>query len=64
MIIDAHCHAGTGDGFTGPWDTDASLDRYLPRARQAGIGHTVVFAAFHSDYAFANEGVADRKSVV
>ena len=20
-IIDAHCHAGPGDGFTGPWDT-------------------------------------------
>ena len=20
-IIDCHCHAGTGDGLTGPWDT-------------------------------------------
>ena len=27
-VIDAHCHAGHGDGLTGPWDTDASLDRY------------------------------------
>jgi len=23
MIIDSHCHAGKGDGLTGPWDTDA-----------------------------------------
>ena len=26
-VIDSHCHAGLGDGFTGPWDTDASLDK-------------------------------------
>ena len=29
MIIDCHCHAGLGDGFTGPWDTEARLGRYL-----------------------------------
>lgn len=58
MIIDGHCHAGPGDGFTGPWDTDAPLDRYLERAGRAGITHTVLFAAFHSDYAIANEAVA------
>ena len=58
MIIDAHCHAGKGDGLTGPWDTDAPLERYLRRATQAGIGRTVLFAAFHSDYAVANREVA------
>jgi predicted TIM-barrel fold metal-dependent hydrolase len=58
MIIDCHCHAGKGDGLTGPWDTDASLDRYLERAARAGIGRTVLFAAFHSDYAAANRDVA------
>jgi hypothetical protein len=58
MIIDCHCHAGKGDGFTGPWDTDASLDKYLPRAAAAGINRTVLFAAFHSDYAAANREVA------
>jgi predicted TIM-barrel fold metal-dependent hydrolase len=58
-VIDAHCHAGKGDGLTGPWDTDASLVRYLPRARAAGIDRTVLLAAFHSDYAVANRGVAD-----
>jgi len=58
MIIDCHCHAGKGDGLTGPWDTDASLHRYLGRAQRAGIKKTVLFAAFHSDYAIANRRVA------
>lgn len=58
MIIDAHCHAGKGDGLTGPWDTDAPLKKYLIRARSVGIDRTVLFAAFHSDYAKANRQVA------
>ena len=58
MIIDSHCHAGKGDGLTGPWDTTASLKKYLRRATQAGITQTVLFAAFHSDYAVANREVA------
>lgn len=58
MIIDAHCHAGHGDGLTGPWDTTAPLGRYLRRAAAAGIQRTVIFAAFHSDYRVANREVA------
>ena len=58
MIIDCHCHAGKGDGLTGPWDTDATLDRYLRWASAAGIDRTVLFAAFHSDYRVANRDVA------
>ena len=58
MIIDCHCHAGKGDGLTGPWDTDARLGPYLRRAALAGITHTVLFAAFHSDYAQANRELA------
>ncbi len=58
MIIDCHCHAGKGDGLTGPWDTAAPLEQYLRRAAQAGIERTVIFAAFHSDYAVANREVA------
>jgi predicted TIM-barrel fold metal-dependent hydrolase len=58
VIVDCHCHAGLGDGLTGPWDTSARLDRYLPRASRAGIEHTVLFAAFHSDYLVANREVA------
>ncbi|HEX2076517.1 MAG TPA: amidohydrolase family protein [Longimicrobium sp.] len=58
MIIDSHCHAGKGDGLTGPWDTDAPLRGYLRQADEYGIGRTVLFAAFHSDYAVANREVA------
>jgi uncharacterized protein len=58
MIIDSHCHAGKGDGLTGPWDTAAPLDKYLVRAARAEITHTVLFSAFHSDYAVANREVA------
>jgi uncharacterized protein len=56
-VIDAHCHAGHGDGLTGPWDTDASLDRYAVRAREAGIDATVLLAALTSDYQAANREV-------
>lgn len=58
MIIDAHCHAGKGDGLTGPWDTDASLPKYIRRARQAGITRTLLFPAFNSNYREANRRVA------
>lgn len=58
MIIDGHCHAGRGDALNAPWDTDAPLGTYLRRARAAGIDKTVVFSAFHSDYAAANAEVA------
>src|SRR5262249_25848970 len=58
LIIDCHCHAGKGDGLTGPWDTAAPLGKYLRRAATAGIDRTVLFAAFHSDYAVANREVA------
>jgi len=58
VIIDCHCHAGIGDGLTGPWDTEAHLGSYVARADRAGIERTVVFPAFHSDYAIANRAVA------
>jgi uncharacterized protein len=58
MIIDCHCHAGKGDGLTGPWDTNASLKKYVQWAFEYGITKTVLFASFHSDYARANEEVA------
>jgi predicted TIM-barrel fold metal-dependent hydrolase len=57
VIIDCHCHAGKGDGLTGPWDTAAPLGAYLRRAARAGIQRTVLFSAFHSDYALANRAV-------
>lgn len=58
MIVDCHCHAGPGDGFTGPWDTAAHLDRYLRRCARAGIRKSVLMPAFHSDYTVANREIA------
>lgn len=58
MVIDCHCHAGPGDGLTGPWDTCAPLTGYMARAAAVSIARTVLFAAFHSDYAVANRAVA------
>jgi uncharacterized protein len=58
MTVDCHCHAGAGDGLTCPWDTAAPIDRYLRRCARAGIARSVIFAAFHSDYALANRQVA------
>lgn len=58
MIVDFHCHAGRGDGLSGPPFTDAPLGRYLRRARAAGIGRTVVVPCFHSDYDAANAELA------
>src|SRR5262245_16677585 len=58
MIIDCHCHAGKGDGLTQPADTAAPLDKYLQRARAAGIDRTVIFPTFSDGYLQANRAVA------
>jgi predicted TIM-barrel fold metal-dependent hydrolase len=63
MIVDFHCHAGRGDQLTAPWNTTAPLGNYLRRARRAGIARTVVFPAFHTNYAVANrelQRIVDR----
>lgn len=57
-IIDSHCHIGRGDGLSGPWDTYASLDTYLARARPAGITCSVLLAPLTSDYGRANWDIA------
>jgi predicted TIM-barrel fold metal-dependent hydrolase len=58
MIVDCHCHAGQGDQLTAPWNTDAPLEKYLRRARAAGIHKTVIIPAGHSNYAVANRNIA------
>lgn len=58
-IIDCHCHAGKGDGLSGPWDTSAPLNRFLQRSAKAGIRQTNLFAAFNRvGYEKANAEVA------
>ena len=58
MILDCHCHAGEGDGLTGPWDTRAPLKDFLRWSVEAGITRTILFPAFHTDYRLANRKVA------
>ena len=57
-IIDGHCHAGKGDRMTAPWNTEAPLEKYLRRARAAGIHRTVIIPAGHSNYSEANRQIA------
>jgi predicted TIM-barrel fold metal-dependent hydrolase len=59
VIIDCHCHAGKGDGLTGPWDTDANLDKYLAHANKAGIAKTVIWSAINSNYQVGNRQVGN-----
>jgi predicted TIM-barrel fold metal-dependent hydrolase len=59
MVIDGHCHAGTGERMTAPWSTEARLGPYLGRARAAGIDRTVIVPlAPYGNYAKANRQVA------
>jgi uncharacterized protein len=58
VVIDVHCHAGLGDGLTGPWDTEAPIEQHLIRAAAAGITVTVILAPFHRDYSVANAQTA------
>jgi uncharacterized protein len=57
MIIDCHCHAGEGDGLTGPWDPRL----FEKPSHLGGRGRdrkTVLFFDFHSAYAVANRSLA------
>jgi uncharacterized protein len=58
MIIDSHCHAGRGDGASGPEGADAPLGRYLRRASAAGIDKSVLIGTFVRDYMEANAYLA------
>lgn len=59
LIIDSHCHYGPGTGLVGPWDTRASLQKFMRWSKEAGIHQTVLFAAFSNDYSKGNEIVAE-----
>jgi len=59
VVIDAHCHAGTGEDLSHPSNTRADIVRYERRARAAGIRRTVVFAVLSDDYRVGNAEVAE-----
>ncbi len=59
VVIDAHCHAGTGQAMTAPWDTRASLDITLRHMEEAGIDRTVLFPINNTDFEKPNQEIAD-----
>ena len=54
MIVDCHCHAGSGDGLTSPRGSRLPVATFLRRARVAGIDQVNLLPAFQRDYAAAN----------
>jgi predicted TIM-barrel fold metal-dependent hydrolase len=58
VIIDAHCHAGSGQAMTAPWTTYADPELTLRRAEEAGIDRTVISPIENPTYERANEEIA------
>src|SRR3954447_7351539 len=58
LVIDAHCHAGTGEAMSAPWTTFADPEVTLRRAAEAGIDRTVIFPIENPTYETANEEIA------
>lgn len=58
LVIDAHCHAGTGEAMSAPWTTFADPEVTLRRAEEAGIDRTVIFPIENPTYERANEAIA------
>lgn len=58
LVIDAHCHAGTGTAMQAPWNTRADVEITLRHMREAGIDRTVVFPINNTEYADANRELA------
>ena len=64
MIIDCHCHAGKGDGLTGPWDTNAPLRDFLRWSGAAGQIETGRPITKKVDRMIAKEREAAREALV
>src|SRR5262245_35986736 len=62
LIIDCHCHAGTGLNFgkdeAAPWTTWNDPEWTLRKMEEAGIDQTVLFPIHNADYEKANQEIA------
>ena len=58
LIIDAHCHAGTGEAMTALWNTFNDPEVILRHAEEAGIDKTVIFPVDNPTYERANREIA------
>lgn len=59
LVIDAHCHAGTGQAMSAPWTTRASLEVTLRHMEEAGIDRTIIFPINNAEYAGPNREIAE-----
>jgi uncharacterized protein len=58
LIVDAHCHIGDSRIPGVPPGTEKRICAYLYRAERAGIGKTIAFPIFRSEYLRGNKYVA------
>lgn len=59
LVIDAHCHAGTGQQMQAPWNTRADVQVTIRHMAEAGIDRTIIFPINNSDYERPNQEVAE-----
>ena len=57
-VIDAHCHAGTGQAMSAPWNTRADPEITLRHLAEAGIDRTIIFPINNTHYEKPNEELA------
>lgn len=59
LVIDAHCHAGTGTEMRAPWSTRASVEVTLRHMAEAGIDRSVIFPINNRTYEGPNQEIAE-----
>jgi uncharacterized protein len=59
LVIDAHCHAGTGEEMSAPWSTRADPEITLRHMAEAGIDRTVIFPINNREYEKPNQEIAE-----
>jgi len=59
LVIDAHCHAGTGQAMSAPWTTRADPEITLRHMAEAGIDRTVIFPINNHEYEKPNQEIAE-----
>jgi len=58
-VIDAHCHAGSGQEMSAPWTTRADIEVTLRHMEEAGIDRTVLFPINNTDFTAPNREIAE-----
>ena len=59
LVIDAHCHAGSGQALSAPWTTRADVDVTLRHMAEVGIDRAVLFPINNTEYEKPNQEIAE-----